>query len=81
MLPVLLGLPLLLLPVHIAFMELVFNPTCSLVLSEPATKDLMREPPVPVSESLISLRGLLRALLTGVLIGVGLMLFDVWLVS
>ena len=82
MLPVLLGLPLLLLPVHIAFMELVFNPTCSLVFeAEPATKDLMREPPVPISESLISLRGLLRALLTGVLIGVGLMLFDVWLVS
>jgi Ca2+-transporting ATPase len=73
---------MLLLPVHIAFMELVFNPTCSLVFeAEPATKDLMREPPVPITEALITVRGLLHALLIGGLIGTGLMLFNVWLMA
>ena len=82
LLPVLLGMPMLLLPVHIAFMELVFNPTCSLVFeAEPATKDLMREPPVPITEALITVRGLLHALLIGGLIGTGLMLFNVWLMA
>lgn len=82
LLPVLLGMPMLLLPVHIAFMELVFNPTCSLVFeAEPETSDLMCEPPVPISEALITVRGLLHALLIGGLIGTGLMLFNVWLMA
>lgn len=82
LLPVLVGMPMLLLPIHIAFMELVFNSTCSLVFeAEPETSDLMREPPVPISEALITFRGLLYALLIGGVIGSGLMLFNVWLTA
>lgn len=82
MLPVLLGMPLLLLPVHIAFLELVFNPTCSLVFeAEPATGDLMHQAPVPVSEELLTRRALIQALLIGVLMGGGLLLLNQWLIT
>lgn len=82
MIPVLFGLPLLLLPVHIAFMELVFNPTCSLVFeAEPATQDLMCHPPVPGSSDLMTLREVTHSLLIGTLVGTVLMLFDIWLLN
>jgi Ca2+-transporting ATPase len=46
LLPVLLGLPLLLTPMLIAFLELVIDPTCSLVFeAQPAEENLMRRPP------------------------------------
>ena len=46
LLPVLLGWPLVLLPVHIAFLELVIDPSCSVVFeAEPAEQDVMRRPP------------------------------------
>ena len=46
--PVLFGLPVLLAPVHIAFLELVIDPTCSIVFeADEADAGLMREPPRP----------------------------------
>ncbi|MGZ3689676.1 MAG: cation-translocating P-type ATPase, partial [Bdellovibrionota bacterium] len=45
-LPVLLKLPLVLLPVHIAFLELIIEPTCSLVFeAEPPAADSMNRRP------------------------------------
>lgn len=82
MLPVLLGLPLLLLPVHIAFLELVFNPTCSLVFeAEPASKDLMHRPPVPQDQALIAMSDVFRSLCLGFGLGGLLMILDVWLLA
>jgi len=45
-LPLLLGLPLVLTPIHIAFLEMVIDPGCSVVFeAERAERDVMRRPP------------------------------------
>ena len=44
--PVLLGWPALLYPMHIAFLQLIIDPACSLAFeNEPAEADVMRRPP------------------------------------
>ncbi len=44
--PVLFGLPLVLLPAHIVFLELVIDPACALIFEgDPADSDIMRRPP------------------------------------
>lgn len=54
-LPVLLGLPLVLAPLHIAFLELVIDPACSLVFeAEEGDPGLMQEPPRGAQEPLLS---------------------------
>lgn len=58
--------PLLLLPVHIAFLELVIDPSCSLVFeAEAAEVDVMRRPPRRPDEPLFSARTVAIALLQG----------------
>jgi Ca2+-transporting ATPase len=55
LLPLLLGLPLMLLPVHIAFLEMVIDPACSIVFeAEPGERDLMHRPPRPAESRLLS---------------------------
>jgi P-type Ca2+ transporter type 2C len=55
LLPLLFGLPILLGPVHIAFLEMVIDPVCSLVFeAETAEDDLMRRPPRDPAEPLFS---------------------------
>jgi Ca2+-transporting ATPase len=55
LLPLLLGLPLMLLPVHIAFLEMVIDPACSIVFeAEPEERDLMQRPPRSVDSRLLS---------------------------
>ena len=58
MLPVFLpSWPLLLLPVHIVFLELIIDPSCTLIFeAEPAEENVMRRPPRAPSERLFSLR-------------------------
>jgi Ca2+-transporting ATPase len=66
MLPVLFGLPLLLTPLHIAFLELVIDPACSLVLeAEAGPADLMSSPPRSTRETLLSRRQVLHSLVYG----------------
>ena len=49
------GWPLLLLPVHIAFLELIIDPSCTLIFeAEEAEADLMRRPPRNPNERLFS---------------------------
>ena len=46
LLPLLFGFPLILTPIHIAFLEMVIDPACSIVFeAEPEESDLMRRPP------------------------------------
>ncbi len=46
LLPVLLGWPLALLPVHIVFLEFIIDPACSVVFeAEPESADIMQHPP------------------------------------
>lgn len=69
--PVLLGLPLLLLPIHIAFLELVFDPTCSLVFeAEQGSGKEMSMPPRSTNEPLLTVSQLTTHSLLGLLIGV-----------
>jgi Ca2+-transporting ATPase len=58
--------PLLLLPVHIVFLELVIDPACSLIFeAERAEPDVMQRPPRSPQERLFSLPGLGLSLLQG----------------
>jgi Ca2+-transporting ATPase len=55
LLPLLFGLPIILGPVHIAFLEMVIDPVCSLVFeAETEEEDVMRRPPRAPDESLFS---------------------------
>ncbi len=60
------GWPLLLLPVHIVFLELVIDPSCSLVFeAEEAEPGIMSRPPRDPQERLFSLKSVGLALLQG----------------
>lgn len=66
MLPLLFGLPMMLTPAHVAFLELVISPTCSIVFeAEPAPDKLMREPPRPRGKHLFSSKTMLRSMVQG----------------
>ena len=65
-LPVLLGWPLLLLPVHILFLQLIIDPTCSIVFeAEPMEAGAMRQPPRQPRQRLFDGAIVLRGLLQG----------------
>jgi P-type Ca2+ transporter type 2C len=68
MIPVFFGSwPLLLLPVHIVFLELVIDPSCSLIFeAEEAEADVMRRPPRRPDERLFSLGTIGLAVTQGV---------------
>ena len=52
LLPALLNWPVLLLPLHIVLLELIIDPSCSMVFeAEPEAQDIMSRPPRPVSHS------------------------------
>lgn len=60
------GWPMLLLPIHIVFLELVIDPSCSLIFeAELAEPDVMRRPPRAPDERLFSLKAMGLALLQG----------------
>lgn len=66
LMPVLLGWPTVLFPLHIAFLELVIDPACSMVFeNEPAEPDLMQRPPRDVTTPLFGGKTLLLALVQG----------------
>lgn len=54
LLPLLFGTPIVLAPIHIAFLEMVIDPVCSVVFeAEPDERDLMDRPPRPPQSALI----------------------------
>ncbi len=66
LIPVLFKLPLVLLPVHIAFLHLIIDPACSIVLeAEPAEANVMNRPPRDPKEPLFGRKTLGLALLQG----------------
>jgi len=67
LLPVLLGFPALLFPMHIAFLELIIDPACSLAFeNEPAEADSMQRPPRDPDAPLFGGATLWLALLQGI---------------
>jgi Ca2+-transporting ATPase len=68
LLPLILGLPIVFSPIHIAFLEMVIDPVCSLVFeAETEEDDVMRRPPRAPDESLLSGRLILWGVLQGAL--------------
>lgn len=69
LIPLAFGMPLLLSPVHIAFLQLVIDPVCSLVFEAETEEDgVMDRPPRPVSEPLFSTPTIIWSLLQGALV-------------
>ncbi|MEZ0393212.1 MAG: cation-translocating P-type ATPase [Pseudobdellovibrionaceae bacterium] len=68
-LPVLAGFPLILLPAHIVFLELIIDPTCSLLFeSRISARNPMAEKPRSLETKLFSKKDLSRSLAQGALI-------------
>jgi Ca2+-transporting ATPase len=66
LIPVLATWPLVLLPVHIVFLELIIDPACSIVFeAEPGERGLMRRHPRDPGESLLSRRQLTLSFFQG----------------
>lgn len=63
------ALPLILLPLHIAFLELIIDPTCSLIFeAEKEEEAIMNRAPRKASEPVLSTRKILVGSLQGVII-------------
>jgi P-type Ca2+ transporter type 2C len=70
--PLLMGLPMMLAPIHIAFLEMLIDPACSVVFeAENDEADIMQRPPRDSSSALLPTAALLWALFQG---AVGLVL-------
>ncbi|SMC26361.1 Ca2+-transporting ATPase [Andreprevotia lacus DSM 23236] len=64
--PLLFGMPLLLAPIHVMFLELVIDPACSLVFeAEPSAADLMQRPPRRQTSALLDVHALWSSLRQG----------------
>ncbi len=73
--PILFNLPTMLLPAHIAFLEMIIDPVCAIVFeSEPERRDIMQRPPRSSKESLYSRRSLFGSLVLGSFILAGVIL-------
>ena len=69
-LPVAFGMPLILLPIHIVFLEFVIDPTCTIVFeSDKPDKDIMSRPPRQAKHKIISIKNLLMPVIRGAIIG------------
>src|SRR5450631_1738833 len=68
LLPLLLGMPLMLTPIHIAFLEMIIDPACSMVFeAEGEEANVMRRPPRDPKSPLLMRRRILWALLQGLI--------------
>ncbi|MCI5069817.1 cation-translocating P-type ATPase [Acidovorax sp.] len=82
LLPVLFGLPLVLAPLHIAFLELVIDPACSIVFeAEEGAASLMHRPPRRADEPLLRGRHILLSLVQGSVVTAAVVGLYAWLLS
>ncbi len=69
LLPLCLGMPLILTPIHIAFLEMVIDPACSVVFeAEGEEDDVMKRPPRDQLSPLLMPRQLIWSVVQGVII-------------
>jgi Ca2+-transporting ATPase len=60
------GLPVLFFPVHVAFLELIIDPTCSIIFeAEPEANNIMRRPPKKISQSILNRQKLAQSIIQG----------------
>jgi P-type Ca2+ transporter type 2C len=78
-LPLFFGLPLILAPIHIAFLELIIDPACSIVFeAEAGSPHLMQQPPRSHAEHLVSPQHLFVSLVQGGLVTFAVVAFYMW---
>lgn len=66
LIPVFMGWPMVFYPVHIAFLQLIIDPVCSLVFeAEPADANLMKIPPRKAESSILDKRTVFVSLVRG----------------
>ena len=64
--PVMLKWPIVMLPLHVVFLELVIDPSCSIAFeAEPEESDVMERPPRSTNQPLLDRRTLTLSLLQG----------------
>ncbi len=64
--PVFLGWPLVLLPIHVVFLELIIDPACTIVFeADEDERDVMQSPPRSLNEPLFGARALVTGLVQG----------------
>ncbi|MEQ7154220.1 cation-translocating P-type ATPase [Brevundimonas aurifodinae] len=79
LLPILIGAPPLLFPIHVVFIELVIDPVCSLVFeAEPSETDAMKKPPRPTGAALFGRSQIAFGVLQGFVILGGDLGFYLW---
>lgn len=67
--PILFGMPLALFPAHIVFLELIIDPSCTLVYeSEPDDKTSMSKPPRDLTKPLFGLKDILLSSTEGIMV-------------
>jgi Ca2+-transporting ATPase len=80
LLPVLFGLPIVLMPAHIAFLELIIDPACSVVFeADSEESDIMNRPPRRMGEPLFSRNMVILSLLQG--LSVLAMVFAIFMIA
>lgn len=63
---------LFLLPLHVVLLELLIDPTCSIVLErQPAERDIMQRPPRQAKEAIVTRSSFLKSLLQGFMLFIG----------
>lgn len=79
LLPLLLGWPIVLFPMHIALLELAIDPACAMVFeNEPADEDVMRRPPRDPAAPLFAGGTLVQAVLQGLGVLAAVLTVYVW---
>ena len=73
------GIPFLLFPLHIVFMELIIDPVCSVAFeSEPEEKGLMKRAPRKTNSEFFGKRAMLRGVLNGILVLISVLAVYFW---
>ena len=79
LLPIVLGFPPLLYPMHIVMLELIIDPVSSLVFeAEPSEAAAMKRPPRPIKQPLFGWRHMSVAALQGLVLLAGVMGLYIW---
>ncbi|MBS0290314.1 MAG: cation-translocating P-type ATPase [Proteobacteria bacterium] len=78
--PILFSFPPVFYPLHIALIELIIDPTCSIAFeNEPAEKNLMKRPPRKINDPILNKKTIFSALLQG--LGVLIITFTIYVLS
>jgi len=76
-LPVVFGWPLMLMPIHVMFLQLIIDPACSVVFeAEPEGEDSMLRPPRPAGASIFGQHAIVLGLLQGFALMLGVLAVD-----